>query len=201
MPQTMNIMMQLKTHTTDNHKQLEKSRFFKRLFASDYSVAEYANLIAYFYSYFNAIEKQIFADLPIEYHSYLEYRHKTPLLYQDLIALGVNTQELTRCEILPVLPTFAKKMGAFYVLEGSLLGGRVIARHLKNQLGTTIENALNFYSCYGEDLNTQWQTFGLFMGECFDNSPNEISNEIIAAANATFNSLQCWLETDAITIR
>lgn len=195
-----NIMTQLKTQTATAHKQLEKSACFKRIFAEDYSLNEYARLLSYFYSYFMAIEPLIFAELPNEYHGYLQHRRKIPFLIQDLTALHIDINTLASCNVLPPLTSIAQKMGAFYVLEGSLLGGRVISEHLKKQLGESVFSALNFYNCYGENLYPEWQKFNLLMCQRFDNQSNEVINELISNANATFATLQQWVESQQNTV-
>jgi len=188
------IMTLLKNHTAVAHKQLENVPFLKRLFASDYTTTEYTRLLSYFYSYFIAVEPLLFADLPHEYSPQLQHRTKTHLLRQDLVSLGVNVDSLPKSHLLPDLTTFAKKMGVLYVLEGSLLGGRIIGQHLKKHFGEDVCLPLNYYSCYGIDLHGQWQNFALFMGQCFDHQSDEIIHEVIDSANETFDSLQKWIE-------
>jgi heme oxygenase len=85
-------------------------------------------------------------------------------------------------------------MGVLYVLEGSLLGGRIIGQHLTAHFGEQILLPLNFYSCYGADLYPQWQSFSLYMGQCFNQQSSEIINEVIDSANATFATMQQWIE-------
>ena len=85
-------------------------------------------------------------------------------------------------------------MGALYVLEGSLLGGCVIARHLTGLFGARIAESLTFYQCYGANLDTEWQSFIAFMGQCFDNQDDETINEVIDSAIATFAHLHAWVE-------
>jgi len=189
-----NIMMHLKNDTAAAHKNLEKSACFKRLFADDYTLSEYAQLLGFFYGYFSAIEPVLFADLPQQYHSDLQYRAKIQLLRQDLTFLDTNADELPLCETLPELTSSAQKMGALYVLEGSLLGGRVISRHLISHFGADIVSALNFYHCYGDNLDKQWRGFSAFMMHCFDKQNDKVINEVIDAANATFTTLQQWVE-------
>jgi heme oxygenase (biliverdin-IX-beta and delta-forming) len=190
----INIMTLLKTNTSTAHKKLEKSSCFKRLFADDYTMDEYALLLSYFYSFYNAIEPMIFNDLPSESLSHLQHRTKSHLLHQDVNFLGVNTNELAICKVLPNISTFTNKMGVLYVLEGSLLGGRVIGQHLKKHFGEDTLLPLNFYSCYGADLQTEWQNFALFMGQCFNHQPDNVINDVVDSANATFTALQQWIE-------
>jgi heme oxygenase len=192
--QTPTVMSQLKSKTTPAHKQLELTPCLKRLFAGDYTIDEYASLLSYFYSYFNAIEPLLFDDIPAQYQSQLAHRRKIEFLQKDLLFLNVDINQLTACNILPPLDSFAKKMGAMYVLEGSLLGGRIIGQHLKNHFDTDMSPALNFYSCYGANLDTEWRNFATLMVQCFDSDNQALTNEVIESANATFLALQQWLE-------
>ncbi len=190
----INIMTLLKNNTAIAHKQLENVPFFKRLFASDYTTTEYKHLLSSFYRYFAAVEPILFADLPPESHPHLLHRIKTHLLRQDLVSLDVNVEALAMSHILPPLTTFAQKMGVLYVLEGSQLGGRIISQHLKNHFGARTALPINFYSCYGTDLHLQWQGFSLYMGESFNHQNDAVIHEVIDSANATFASLQKWIE-------
>ncbi len=188
------IMNRLKKDTTFAHKQLEKVPCFKRLFANDYNITEYARLISYFYGYFLAIEPILYTDLPSEHSGILYYRKKTHLLAQDLVHLNIDGKILPVCTNLPALNSFAEKMGALYVLEGSLLGGRVIGEHLTNHFGSEIISALSFYHCYGTNLIVEWRNFSTFMAQCFDGQDEQIRNTIVDSANATFSTLQQWVE-------
>jgi heme oxygenase len=191
----INIMTLLKDNTSVAHKQLEKSPCFKRLFANDYKTSEYADLLSYFYGYYAAIEPLLFNDLPTEHQSDLQHRTKTHLLQQDLALLNVNTDSLPLCKAIPNLTTFAQKMGVLYVLEGSLLGGRIIGQHLKEHFGADVALPLNFYSGYGADLHLEWQKFSQFMGQYFNHQEKAIIDEVINSANATFSALQQWVES------
>jgi heme oxygenase len=188
-------MTLLKDNTANAHKQLEKSSCFKRLFASDYTTSEYARLLTYFYSFYNAIEPILFNDLSPVDHAHLQHRAKTHLLYQDLTAFNINVDKLPVCDVLPSLTTFAKKMGTLYVLEGSSLGGRVIGEHLKKHFSADAVLPLKFYTSYGADLHLEWQKFALFMGQCFNHQNDQIINEVVDSANATFIALQQWMES------
>ena len=75
------IMARLKTETSPAHRQLEKSLCFKRLFAVDYEINEYAKLLGYFYGYFSQMEPLMFMDLPAEHENCLKYRTKVHLLH------------------------------------------------------------------------------------------------------------------------
>lgn len=93
--------------------------------------------------------------LGIDYAS----RRKTPLLDQDLRALGVShpstraAQRLERSGL-----NFA--MGCLYVLEGATLGGQLISRHLAT-LGIGPANGGLFFNGYGIRTGDMWKSFQL----------------------------------------
>lgn len=61
-------------------------------------------------------------------------RHKTRQLVQDLVALGVTTEELAQTPLrcgLPDLHTTAGRFGCLSAIEGGTLGGQVVTRHLQ----------------------------------------------------------------------
>ncbi len=90
---------------------------------------------------------------------------------------------------LPEINSTYQAMGALYVLEGSTLGGPIIARMVRQQTG--IEKGLTYFESYGEDRKPMWTKFrdslelpGLFQHK-----------EIIAStAIACFMAYKQWLE-------
>ena len=143
------------------------------------------------------MEPRLFADLPSAWQGSLRYRQKRHLLKHDLSVLGVEADTVPICSSLPQVDTPSKKLGAMYVLEGSTLGGKIIRRQLLAQLGMTINHALNFYQCYGENLDTEWQQFACFMARHFDQASPEAIEQAATAALETFNHLHEWLDKAA----
>lgn len=85
-------------------------------------------------------------------------RLKTPLLEQDLRALGTfpagrnfARQQLDRTNL-----NFA--LGCLYVVEGATLGGQVISRHLA-KLGIGSTNGGRFFHGYGAKTAEMWKLF------------------------------------------
>lgn len=60
------------------------------------------------------------------------WRPRAPVLRQDLLALGVPVVEAEPAA--PRAQSDAQAWGMLYVVEGSALGGRLIARHLRQRL-------------------------------------------------------------------
>jgi heme oxygenase (biliverdin-IX-beta and delta-forming) len=190
------VMSLLKSETAAVHRQLERNRFLFRLFQTDFSIQEYRQLLCKFYGFFSAIEPLIFTNLNAVANQALAHRTKSELIVMDLSLLEMdetNFKTISKCEELPLLNSFARQMGALYVLEGSTLGGRIISKRLKDQFGETIVNKMNYYQSYGENLILEWTSFQNFMAEHFDDKEDEIS-EVVNAAIETFLCLDSWLE-------
>ncbi len=190
------IMKQLRDETQSSHKEIESVSCFKRLFSPDYSLEEYRNLLIGFYGYHEAIESILFEELPEFSVTTLQHRSKCSSIILDLQALGINKDDIIQlplCDKLPQLNSFAQHMGAFYVLEGSTLGGQVISRRLLEHFGQQILQALNYYQCYGEQVGTEWRNFQVFLSQHFNNDDKQ-TRELINSANATFKALTEWMQ-------
>jgi heme oxygenase (biliverdin-IX-beta and delta-forming) len=190
------VMALLRTETASAHKNLERTRHLERLFAPDYTMQEYQELIFRFYGFVSGIEPLIFGNLPESQKAILGHKTKAGLLEMDIAALDteeIAPEAIPRCGKLPQLPTFARQMGALYVMEGSTLGGRIITKRLKEHFGPAILGKLNYYDCYGESIGSEWKAFQTFMGNQFGDGNDHI-NEVVSAANDTFLCLHQWLD-------
>jgi hypothetical protein len=82
-------------------------------------------------------------------------RRKTAWLHQDLLALNFSEREIEAipvCVEIPELTSVARGIGCLYVLEGSTLGGAVIARQLERVLEIGTDQGARFYASYGARL-------------------------------------------------
>jgi heme oxygenase len=59
--------------------------------------------------------------------------------------------------IFPAIGTMAEALGAFYVLEGSTLGGKTILKALRSRGVST--NDLHFLDPYGSESGARWRSF------------------------------------------
>jgi heme oxygenase (biliverdin-IX-beta and delta-forming) len=82
-------------------------------------------------------------------------RLRSPLIGEDLGILG--HQALAESTTHPDILTRAAAFGAFYVLEGSSLGGRVILKELKLRRASLA--GLRFLDPYGSDTGQRWRSF------------------------------------------
>ena len=77
-----------------------------------------------------------------------------------------------------------------YVLEGSTLGGAIIARHVERELGLQVDTGCAFFRSYGRNVGRMWKEFGARLLAVSGPETDEI---IIASANRTFEGLRTWL--------
>ncbi len=90
---------------------------------------------------------------------------------------------------LPSISSRPEILGAAYVLEGSTLGGQIIARHLEETLGLRDGCGYRYFRSYGPDVGAQWKAFRaeLLRASSATNDP-----VIVRAARETFEILHRW---------
>ena len=122
----------------------------------------------------------------------IERRLKTPLLRSNLRALGCDPEAVDGASMrgeLPQVASWPAALGYFYVIEGSTLGGQLLARHFRERLAAEDE-ALAFLLGYGRDTGLMWkQMVGVLEAAMGDATAAE---EITASARDTFRLLERW---------
>lgn len=171
--------MRLRLATRAAHQVVEELPLMARLFATDFLLDELANLLGRLAPVHRALE-EVLADC--EEAAAIGYRPRTPLLEADLVLLG-GTEEPPPSRQ-PVYDGSAARLGALYVIEGSVLGGQVIQRQLAAHFGPNIGASISYYRPYGPDVSAQWQRFRQVLNQKL--SPDTLA-EAEAAAHRTFS--------------
>ncbi len=182
------ILSKLKESTRDQHDALES---VVDVMNQTFSIADYRELLSKFYRFYSAIEPRLpVADLK-ENGFDIEPRRKTPLLERDLNELGTleEIRALPAWSDVPSTESVPQAFGAIYVMEGATLGGQVITRHLKEQLGLSPENGGAFFNSYGKDVGPMWKAFGAAVTAFAEEHP-ETSDTIVDSARQTFDSFR-----------
>lgn len=111
----------------------------------------------------------------------------------DLLALGRSDAEIAA---LPVCPDAAglaadpwAALGSHYVMEGSTLGGQVIARALAAAPWRPAAG-LRYFDSYGAETGARWRAFKAWLD---DAAPPEAWPMVANGAAATFDALAAWL--------
>lgn len=180
------ILPRLRLETRPFHDGVEANDFNQALTAGTVTAAQTAHFLARMYGfvqpYETALRQQAAAFGP-EWQ--LEQRYRAPLILDDLARLG-HAAEPVGQPAMPPLNTRAQLLGAMYVLEGSTLGGQVIAR----QLAATGIDGRSFFASRSERTGPLWKQFGQLLEAA---ATTEDADAIVASAILTFQTLAAWL--------
>jgi len=87
----------------------------------------------------------------------LQARRKLPLLERDFAALGTSLPIRQSAGLGVAIADQDQALGMLYVMEGSTLGGQVIARSLSRSLGLTETHGAAYFHSYGSAVVPRWQ--------------------------------------------
>ncbi len=158
------------------------------LLGAPLDLPQYRRLLGRFHGFHRAVEPALAAALdPV----LLDGRGKLPALEHDLLVCGMVRHEVTALPV-AALPPFCNRgeaLGAFYVVEGSTLGGRLISRHLQDNAAVPAE-AHHYLNVYGERTGERWRA------ACRVLDAHGSDHCTIRIANAVFRALHEWLSPD-----
>ena len=150
------MRMRLREVTRDAHERMHSHDGFAAAAAGAISPQDYRDLLARLYGFhaaFDAAMTRAPAALADELD--LPQRRRAGLIGQDLAGLGADVAGLPLCDEMPAMRSVGDHLGALYVVEGSTLGGVVIARALEPAFG---ENR-RFYLGHGDEHGRLWRGF------------------------------------------
>jgi len=116
-------------------------------------------------------------------------RRRGTRLRADLAALGIDAAALPCSTELPDLRPVGRALGALYVLEGSTLGGQVLAREVTR--GAAGAPTAFLYGA-GDAAGERWRTFCRFAERLAEGRP-DLAADAVTAACDTFAGLASWL--------
>ena len=180
------VLELLRSETGPVHRRLEDRLDLQRRLTS---LVNYRRLLSRFYGLYTGLESGSVT------HGDSLPRGKCSLLEQDLRDLGLENhaiRELPRYE----WPDFsaAAGLGAFYVVEGSTLGGQYISRMVQGQLGSSgisPERGLRFFHGYGVQTRAMWEAARGWLES--ESSRLARPGEVVEGALRTFGAFEDWL--------
>jgi len=191
------FLQSLRSRTANQHSLLEQNTASKNLLGLQVTVADYAAYLSLLYGFVKGFENIVF---PVLQHSIadIDERRKTHLLVSDLNLLGIHEAGIA---VIPddlfaeFYPSNATALGGMYVLEGSVLGGAVIYKHLNRTMGTdAIAGKAKYFTAYGPETGSRWKDF--LQAFCLASSGME--EEVIESASQTFSILDHWFNNTLI---
>lgn len=158
----------LRDGTHAAHVRLNQHPLLHGLVKPGYPLNRYLLLLVAYYHFYKAVEARIdqFSGAAALAFSY-EDRRKLPWLETDLRHFGIDPAFASnlpgaRLAVREVL-SVGEMLGLLYTIEGSTLGGQVIAKHLDQHLGLRADNGARFFSGYADDTRCRWRELEVFM--------------------------------------
>jgi heme oxygenase len=178
----------LKLETKEVHSDAEKLIIRKITMIN--SVDDYVKFIKLYFGFFNPLEiltrkyigKDVLEDI-------LE-RGNTKKIIDDIETCAGDSTILS-APSLPALTNVLQSIGAMYVMEGSTLGGQIIAKMLRDKSVNIPSNGLSFFEGYKENTITMWRSFTVCLDETF--KTDEEINQITLSAKNTFAKMKDWI--------
>jgi heme oxygenase len=152
------------------------------------TAGDYALLLKSFYGYIMPVQEKVFTHINKELVPDIHKRRTAALIKEDLEELG-QLETSTVCGDLPSIDSHHAALGALYVLEGSTLGGKIIAKIIAENTGSTA--ALKFFQGYGEKTGSMWKNFLTYLHQHNNPAYNGI---IVESARETFSLFDKWLK-------
>lgn len=179
----MIFLSELKQATAALHQQTEDTLYANQIMGGTLSLAQYTHLLLTHFQFHatleNELEKRNFGTVLTDFDS----RRKLPALQKDLQEINIAP------------PTFSDQfsdwsygqlLGAYYVGEGSTLGGKVIEKHLRKSVALQAIPKFYFYGVYGDSTGEKWKAFLQFL---IEQAPSQ-ETQIIQGADNAFRLFQ-----------
>lgn len=183
----------LREATERNHERLNRHALLAGLLQPDYSLADYRTLLQALLQIYHPLELALLSFLDT-HPGVFDYRPrlKTPNLLQDLAFLQSRGPVMPATPCLPNVAGLGELVGILYVIEGSTLGGQLIAKSLEKHLGLNREQGARFFHGYGELTAAMWLDFIRFSDGIFGDE--KLCRAAKLAADQTFNRFELVLD-------
>jgi heme oxygenase (biliverdin-IX-beta and delta-forming) len=176
----------LRRETLPAHNAVEQS---VPLMDDELDVGTYVSCLLKLHGIIAAWEEWAAPNAPAWIRPLLAARRRGPLLVLDLIWFGADGSGEARPS-LPEITDAAGLLGAMYVMEGSTLGGQLIARHVERVLGLTNGQGNAYFRGHNERTGQLWTEF---CDALRTKVPDNETDTVIAAAKAMFGVFGSWM--------
>ena len=174
----------LKHNTADLHDAAEKLFSSEKIFNKTFTFEDYRKIIRNNYLMLLNSENEIIETLLPQFGESLQLseRKKLAAIEKDLSSLSIENEEPKQSV---KISNQNEALGMLYVIEGSTLGGNVIAKQLAKTEG--FENVtFNFFGCYKDKTGSMWKRFK----EVLDAEVREESySEVLSGAQKLYSLL------------
>jgi heme oxygenase len=195
---TWSLREELREATRADHDEIENRMDLMR---ADYTIEDYGRLLQRYHAFYEFFEAFVFervnnASRVADF--YFRDRRKAPWLASDLDALGLERPTVTDTGLADALRAGysdeARLLGAIYVIEGSMLGGAVLAKQFQRRLDLALDSGLKFFTGYGAATKSRWLALQELLSE-YDDDPSA-RGQAVEGARSMFR-----LFGDQLTLR
>ncbi|WP_234735457.1 biliverdin-producing heme oxygenase [Tellurirhabdus bombi] len=158
----MTLPERLKQETREWHERTESLLYSDELRSGELTKAQYLHLLRVHYVFHQALEEALAWEAVFFRNIDLPGRQKTAWLINDLESQSVPLPK-TQPDLFDSWSPL-ELVGAVYVAEGSMLGGKTVLAYLKKnaEVQPLLANA-RFYQGYGEQTLENWKTLIAFL--------------------------------------
>ena len=180
----------LRTATRSAHHAIDHHPLLAPLVRPELSLEHYGRVLRSFLWLYTPLQ-DAFALSIAQAGGGFELADRVSWLQADLTRLGLNRDLPPEPWLVPAMDSTEKLVGALYVVEGSTLGGQVIARQLSASLGFTAQHGARFFNGWGEQTEARWLAFWRYADGICAPTGHEAA---AAAAVAFFEALRRGLD-------
>ena len=182
MDTTEPMMSELRRCTRESHSALEEQIAIEQALGS---IESYGDLLQRFLAIYQVLEPQVLSTPDLDrWVTDLPQRRRVPDLLTDLKALDRPQYSQLSATAAPATDV-PDALGCLYVLEGSTLGGQLIAQQVTERLGLTPEHGCQFFAGAGRNTRALWNSFAQSL-ESFAAAHPECRRQIAQSALTTF---------------
>ncbi len=189
------VLEALREATRSRHAMFGACPAMARLFEPSYTMSEYKALLGRLLGLFEPLERA--ASDAADPEDSVRYIQRSIALREDLEIMGATSADLEALEWCSRIPLMTKAglPGYRYVILGSMLGGKIIARQLRSVLGPNA--SLLFYGDENGCSGALWNSLCLEL----ESSPPQDRDMICSTATNIFDLYGEWLSPPIVTVR
>jgi heme oxygenase len=179
-------ILRLRRETSEDHQAVER---LIPLMHQGLNAGEYVHCLKRLYGVVAAWEEQAALTAPEWLRKALAARERRNMLDSDLACFGHIPSEAR--SMLPPIDNLGSLVGAMYVMEGSTLGGQLIARHVERCLGLNAGFGDAYFLGHGNQTGHMWKEFCLLLETKIPESDTEF---VVQGAKAMFATFGTWMK-------
>ena len=180
-------IQRLRRETEAEHLAVEGSL---PLMHEELDTAQYVLCLRRMYGIVAAWEERAAELAPKWMRNAIEIRQRKHLLELDLAWFGVTERDDSRPR-LPEINGLPSLLGAMYVMEGSTLGGQLIARHLEMKLDLSEGRGYAYFRGHGAQTGPMWKEFCEMLTMRID---DDQTDAVVASAKRMFAAFGGWMQ-------